>query len=384
MKKFPGIISRYADSIQMTIPYKGKKIYETITMKPTDANLKACFIKRCLIINELKTGTFNYNKHFPRGDNLNRFAKLAGDQINIHARLEIYKNKLRETNKYKNSTLSRYMNGINSIDNHFGKRLLSTIKRKDIQEWAATCDIVQKTLNNRMIHWHAIIKQAMANDEININILSDWNPEAKNISHYEKKPFSKSEVKHILKIIKVKFPDCYSFFLFRFALGMRPSEIFGLTWERYNEIDNSILIKETIVDGVHEKTPKTAAAIRALKLNKPAIEAIKIQKKLTYKKGGLIFINPYARNKNKEWNYTTISKRWKIILDMAHIEYRSPYATRHTFATLHLKADQTKLYDLSVALGHKDLATTTRLYIGTTEQINEPVTDALDNIFEPE
>lgn len=377
-KQYPGIIARNESALQITIPYMGIKIYETMPLSNTAPNRLKCFEKRCVIIKELKEGKFDYKKHFPLGKNQSRFARMSGDHITISERLTTYKNEILNDKTMKTTTRKCYLRDIKKLDKIFGNRMLSSITRKDLTNWAKKCNVVQKTLNNRLRHWHVIIADAMLNGDINNNILDGWKPIVIKKSTHEKEPFSIKEYKKIMAAMKTVAPEMYSLTMFRFALGMRPSEIYGLTWSRYNELKQTITIIETLVDNHHEDKTKTPSGTRTLKLNEPALKAIMIQKELTYNDGGFVFVNP---NTNRAWTYRCFGTRWDKALKLADVDWRTPYNTRHTFATQAMLSKKTELYALSLALGHADMSTTSRAYVGSNSLLNESDTSAVNDIF---
>jgi len=378
---FPGLTSRTGDTIQITIRYQNKKYYETVKRKPTLQNMRAAKKLRDKIHDDIQRGIFNYKKLFPQGNNVDVFNHMKGDHITIGERLDM---RLKEIladyfdGEIKRSTMKSSKKSINMLIRAFGHMQLSDLTTDHVEDWANETKIIKKTLMNRISHLKKVCRDAKKAGSISENIFVEWAPKIKKKSIHKKFPFTVDEYLKIMKSVKKVAPDAHSFFLFRFALGMRPSEIFGLAWERYNAKDQTITIQETIVDGHHEDSPKTEAGIRTLKLNELAIRAINQQAKLTSKKTGLIFKNP---NTDNAWTYQPISNRWKAALDHASIKYRKPYNTRHTFATLMLKSGETDLYSVSTALGHKDIATTTAAYVGAYSGEANLSTIVMDKMF---
>ena len=378
---FPGLTSRCGDTIQITIRYQNKKYYETIKRKPTLQNMRAIKKLRDEIHDQIKSGFFNYKKTFPEGSNEHVFKTMKGDHITIGERLDKrLKEILQEFHdgEIKRSTMRSSKRSINMLIDKFGDMQLTDLTTEHLEDWANNIGIVKKTFSNRMTHMKRICREAKNEGAIDNNILIDWIPKIKQKTKHKKNPFTVNEYLKIMKSVKKVAPDAHSFFAFRFSMGMRPAEIFGLTWARYNAKKQTITIQETIVDGYMEDSPKTEAGIRTLKLNEIAIRAINHQATLTDKKQGLIFKNP---NTGKAWTYQPISNRWKAALNHAGVKYRIPYNTRHTFATLLIKTGKVDLYSLSTALGHKDIATTTKAYIGTYSEEANVSTMVMDKVF---
>ncbi|MFV1982981.1 MAG: tyrosine-type recombinase/integrase [Thiohalomonadales bacterium] len=379
---FPGITSRTSKSIQLCIPYKGKKIYETLALNNTKPNRRFAYNLRCEVIQALKSGVFNYQNYFKGGKNEDKFAHMSGDTINIESRLDDYLKTLLiriEAKTLKRSTLTGYKRHIESLSKTFGHMKLSSLTKNDLKKWAKNKNVKQKTITNQLPHLRAIIDTALDNDQISNNVLYQWSPKSKvKTKKILKNPFTLNEFRQIMDSVKIICPDIYNLVLFRFSLGMRPCEIFGLRWARYDEINKSITIMETIVDGHIEKTPKTESSIRTLELNKSALLSINAQKKETYGNYDYVFIN---KNTGKPWRYDAISRRWKAALNHAEVNYRRPYNTRHTFATLSLKSNELSLYEVSRALGHSDIITTSKSYIGNNGMVEIQKTGGNTAIF---
>jgi len=378
---FPGITSRNGNTLQITIRYNGKKYYETIRRKDTLQNRRIVKKLRDKVHEQLEEGGFNYRKTFPLGNNAEIFNKMKGDHVTIGQRLDdrvklLIKKQLE--GKIERSTLNGNKKEIAACDSEFGDMYLSELTTDLIEDWIERTNVTNDTASNRLGHLRAISKIARKNREIEDNIFIDWSPDVFKLSEYVNNPFTANEYIKIMKSIKKVAPDAYTFFLFRFALGMRPCEIFGLQWTRYNEKTNSIFIKETIVDGEKKPTPKTKAGIRTIELNDLATRAINEQKKITKGEHELIFTNP---NTGNHWTYGPISMRWRKALKDAGVPYREPYNTRHTFATLLIKTNEVGLYALSTILGHKDIATTTSIYIGAAGIEVNSSANALNKVF---
>lgn len=379
---FPGLASRNGDTIQMTIRFNGKKYYETIKLNPTLQNLRKVSKLRNDIHQEIENGTFNYKKRFPHGRNRNIFSTItSADNITIGERLDQHLKDLIVAcaeGELSRSTLRGYKREVRSLDKGLGDLYLTELTTNHIQAWAKKSNVVIKTINNRLNHLHAIIHEATIKRIIDRNILYDWHPKVKKKSKHKIDPFSAEEVRKIMKVAKKETPEIHSLLLFRFAMGMRPGEIFGLRWDRYDPKKGEILIKETNVDGDKKDDPKTEAGIRRLELNAMGKLAIEHQRSITKDVYDNVFINPNTR---KPWRYDAISTRWKRVLKIAGVRYRRPYTTRHTCATELFKSDDVSAADLQGFIGHKSITTTMEFYVnGATTGVNK-ASVAMDKVF---
>jgi len=377
---FPGLISRKGKTIQMTIRFNNKKLYETIKLKPTIQNLRKISKLRNDIHEEIRQGIFNYKLRFPKGDNADKFESMKGDNTTISMRLDHHLKSIiyaYTEGDIQRSTMRGYKREIKSLDRAFGDLHLTELKPEHIQAWAKKSNVVIKTVNNRLNHLRSIINDAITKGDITKNILFGWKPKIKKKSTYEMKPFTSNEVIKIMAVTKKDEPEIHSLLLLRFAMGLRASEIFGLRWDRYDPVKGEILIMETNVNGHKKNSPKTESGIRKLELNTMGKLAIEHQIHITKDKYDCIFINP---NTNKPWRYDAISKRWKRILKTAQVDYRVPYTTRHTCATELFKSGVSAA-ELQGFIGHKSINTTMEFYVtGSSVEVNT-ASGAMDNMF---
>jgi len=326
----------------------------------------------------------NYAKLFPNSEKRFKYISYAGDSLTICQRLDLlYRSEGDRCNRGElaYSTYHGYKKEINRLITYFEKchpkMRLSELQTGHLDKWGKRRNVRQKTLNEEKKHIQSIINYAIGKNHIEKNILNGWSPSVnKKIligvndkgeeiykKDYEKHPFSKNEIEKILASALIVAPEQYSFILFRFALGLRPCEIIGLQWSRYNELKNSIYIKETVVLNKFKETTKTPAGERTHSLNKAAKKAIDIQKEITYNDHQFIFIDLNNNNTNHWWSVKTLEKAWKKILSHAGVPYRRAYNTRHSYATQLLKAGKSIL-EVSELLGHGDMRITMDSYAG--------------------
>lgn len=158
-------------------------------------------------------------------------------------------------------------------------------------------------------------------------------------------PFSLEDVMRFLSTVK---GDYRNYFTVRFFTGMRTSEIDGLKW-RYVDFNLGVIsVRETYVQGKMDTT-KTLGSARDIKMSSIVIAALKEQFELT---GGGEYV--FSNAEGNPLDKGNIRDRvWKPTLDKMGIEYRRPYETRHTAATLWLAAGEAPEW-IARQMGHSN------------------------------
>jgi len=399
--KFPGILLRGKNSIQIQMFFEGARETETLRMEHSTKNQKLCYGLKLAAEQGYKDKNLDYGKLFPRSKNKHKYVSRRGDNITIVTRLdERFERLIQDRRKglKSDSTVDTYRNEIERLKTYFNEFhpsiKLSELETGHLKTWAKFRNVSQKAINEELKHLRAIISEAISDNELDQNILYGWKPQVTGQvvigvddqgqqiikSKYDRDPFTPEETNRILESTKILYPEIYSFNLFRCSLGMRPSEIRGLEWSRYNELENSILVMKVIVKNKVKEFPKTQAGIRPLILNKAAQQAISIQKALTYQEGGYIFTNPAGIHPGKFWGEGAICKRWRKILKHADVRHRRPYNTRHSFATQCLESNNVSIFELSKLLGHNDTKTVDK-YAGGQKELTPLDTSGVDNVI---
>jgi integrase len=169
-------------------------------------------------------------------------------------------------------------------------------------------------------------------------IKSDYNPD----------PFNKDEINAILTQTEGQVRNLFQF---AFFTGLRPSELIALRWEDVDWERGLICIRRAIVEK-KEKCTKTKAGERDIVLLPPALHALQQQKAHTFSTSQRIFHSPRTL---QPWETHAQIRRtcWIPLLKKAHIRYRNPYQSRHTYASMLLSAGENMLW-VAKQMGHCD------------------------------
>lgn len=168
------------------------------------------------------------------------------------------------------------------------------------------------------------------------------------------KVFTLDELRRIDK--QLRTTNLYPIFLIAIYTGMRPGEIYALSWEDINLKEKTISVKKNVYAGVLQDTPKTAHSLRTISI------------------GGRLtsYLESYKRkNKNRNFLFTTddgkfknsayLKRTWTLALQKAGVPYRKFYCLRHTHASI-LLANGMPITDVSARLGHSTSAITLSVY----------------------
>jgi integrase len=163
------------------------------------------------------------------------------------------------------------------------------------------------------------------------------------------KPFSASEVKAIIGAFRSSphYQHYADFVAFLFGVGCRFGEGAGLQWKHVADDFRTVWIGESVSRG-HRKSTKTGKS-RTVMLSPMVAKMLGDRHAaLDPKPDDLVFPSP----KNLPINdHRFRARAWKAILEQCHIEYRKPYAVRHS-AISHALASGANPMDLAEQTGH--------------------------------
>ncbi|GLQ29668.1 Arm DNA-binding domain-containing protein [Litoribrevibacter albus] len=341
-------------SILIDFTYKGVRCRETLKLKPTKENLAFASRKRDAILYEIALDKFDYLEHFPESPK----ARLFSDKLAAHQTIEVaLKGWLkRAERRCAPSTLRDYNSAVYyHLIPQFGRITLDKLTAAQVNDWITTLvDLSPKRINNVLTPLRQTMTEAYCEELIDKNPMD----RVKNLPKRtrEPQPFSQDEISKILSALDSQAKNLIQF---AFWSGLRTSELIGLEWKDFEEQKKCLHVRRAIVRN-HEKTTKTSSGQRTLWLTDEAFEALQQQKEYTKSFGKRIFHDP--RSNEPKLNDQIIRKRiWTPALKTAGIQYREPYQTRHTFASMMLTQGKSPLW-VANQLGHSNPSQTYRNY----------------------
>lgn len=223
-----------------------------------------------------------------------------------------------------------------------------------IRAWIGGLVISNKRINNILVPLRGMCKDAFADGLLTVDPMA----RIRNlpIQRNEPDPFSLDEIKSILSTATDQPRNLYQF---AFFTGLRTGELIALEWGDIDWIRGVVMVQRNSVRK-EVKTPKTSSGRRDVVLLPQSLAALTSQKASTFLEGKRIFHNPRT---NRPWETDAQIRRtsWEHILKRAGIRYRTPYQTRHTYASLMLSMRENPMW-VAQQMGHRDWGTIRQRY----------------------
>ncbi|MEH6542464.1 MAG: DUF3596 domain-containing protein [Porticoccaceae bacterium] len=350
-KKHPGITPR-SNSILIDFSYQGKRCRETIRVKPTATSLKAMSDKRSSVLYEISMGTFNYAKHFPESKHALNYCKTPGSIVSVKTALKSWL--VRNHKQWQATTYKDYNQIIYShLIPEFGSYYLTEVTPTIIKDWIASRNCSNKRINNILSPLRQMYNDAYEEELIDKHPMGRM----KNLktAAREPRPLNSTEINKVLESVEGSIKNQFQFAIWS---GLRTSELIALKWEDIDWKNNRFYVRRARVKNI-DKTTKTTSGIRTVELQEQALNALLDQRNIT-SPDGHVFIDPQTNLPYKN-DQAIRRKYWTPALARAKVTYRTPYETRHTYASLLLSRGEIPMWVAS-QMGHKDCSMLIKTY----------------------
>lgn len=329
---------------------------------------------------------------------------------------EWYKTWLKEyrENIVRESTLVSYKHYYRHIGNHIGKMKLQAVRPEHLQKL-----LNQMRGDNYSIGYigkvkalmNLLFRQAYLNGMIVLNpVERTFLPKDKKTESIHKRALTEQEQRWFLEYAQREKPFYADIFYLGFSTGMRIGEITALEWTDIDFKEMEIHINGTMINiagmELHKGPAKTASSRRTVpmlpeigkRLKKHKAEQVKLRMKLGDKweplKGleNLVFTSTVGK---PLWRATVAKFIREIIVKMNEeeiaaaeaghrealfMEYFSPHAMRHTFATRGLERGVPPKV-VQNYLGHTDIDVTMNIYTHVTAELEREEIKKIANQF---
>ncbi len=256
------------------------------------------------------------------------------------------------------TTLDNYRKIMNAhVLPAFGNWHIDTITGLDIELFISKLKCGSKTKQNVLTPFRDVMKFAKKHKIIQTNPFDDVEPIKKTKSK-KKRPLSLDEIKLFLDSLGDFWKPLL---IFLFFTGARIAEAAGLKWKRVDLVNGVAKIRKTIVYVRGKKIykrPKTESSVRDIKLPKIVIEALREQRKRTWKGNGenFVFLNTKGDNIHRHTiNNSVVRPTLKKAGISSNISIKD---TRATYITNSLDENE-RMSFIQKQVGH----TTTRMIV---------------------
>ncbi|WP_024690144.1 MULTISPECIES: Arm DNA-binding domain-containing protein [Pseudomonas syringae group] len=346
-------------SIEITFMYRGVRCRERITLKPSPTNLKKAEQHKAAIEHAISIGAFDYSVTFPGSPRAAKFAPEANRETVAGFLTRWLDGKKRHVSS---STFAGYRKLVElRLVPALGERMVVDLKRKDVRDWLSTLEVSNKTLSNIQSCLRSALNDAAEEELVEVNPLAGWTYSRKEAPAKEDDvdPFSPEEQQAVLAALSGQARNMMQFALWT---GLRTSELVALDWGDIDWLREEVMVSRAMTQAAkgQAEVTKTAAGRRAVKLLRPAMEALKAQKAHTFLADAEVFQNP--RTLQRWAGDGPIRKTmWVPAMKKAGVRYRRPYQTRHTYASMMLSAGEHPMW-VAKQMGHTDWTMIARVY----------------------
>ena len=328
------------NSIRIHFTLDGEQRKETLKtngkpMAPTPANLKYATRLAAEIREKIKHGTFIYADYFPASK-----TATTGQGVTVADRLDVWFDTL--VGK-EGSTLKGYRTARAWWEERLGHVPVRALVRSQILAALATePDWTGKTRNNKMSVLRQALHLALADGVITANPIDGIDSFAHQAP--EPDPFDRDEAEAIIAGLARHYDEQIArYFGAKFFTGLRTNESLPQRWDWIDWRLQTLSVSGGLVLGELKDNTKTNT-VRHVQLNSRALAYYKDQKAATFlKPHGLVFPDPRT---GVMWTDDEPPRElwWRPCLKRLGIRYRSPYETRHTYATMMLMAGMTPAF----------------------------------------
>ncbi len=328
--------------------YQGKRFTLAIGLPDSATNRIVAEGKASVIEGDIATGNFDptLKKYKPPK------ASSRAEQITTD---KLFAKFMQDQEKVKGlhvGSICRYTGALKQLQKFFGDKPAEFIGQQSTQDFVA---YLKEHCSDRTTKDYLILIRACWDwgrikhlVEFNANPWSEALERVKVAPKQKVRPFTAAEVQAIESAFRSdRYYSHYTDFVtFLFGTGCRFGEAAGLKWKHVSDDFQTIWFGESVSRGVR-KTTKTGKA-RTVILTSKINVMLQARKPAKCDPEGLVFPAPKGREIN---DHTFRCRAWKSVLTKIGIDYRKPYACRHT-AISHALVSGSNYLQVAEATGH--------------------------------
>lgn len=324
-----------ANSIRLFFVFNGRqrRTLKTngVPLPPTPANIKYAHRLAAEIRDKIRHGTFALVDYFPDDPDVTGGSTVAAQLDGWLAAQRI----ATSTRKAYESAV-RFWKAAPCTDagQALGAIELSRLRHSHVGRALATRPgLSGKTVNNYVSVLREACQLAVLDRRLPANPLQEV-PRAAH-QRPDPDPFSTEEVGRVLDAMRRLSEPVCDYTQARFYTGLRSGETFATLWRHVDLANARLTVSESVVRG--ERKGTKTSTVRTVRLNSLALEAFARQRERVPAKVETVWLDPRY---GQPWADERAYRRsfWAPALEAAGVRYRTPYTTRHTYATMMLMA----------------------------------------------
>lgn len=370
-------IEVHGGNLRIAFMWRRIRCRESLGLPVTKANIKHAALLRAAILHEIKTGKFDYARHFPDSKHARNYSSAKDERL--AALLERYK-PIKAVD-ITPMTEDRYGYALDICTDLVGKdRLAGILLPEDIQ--TLRIQLIEtrapSTTNHYLATFAGFLTWCENNGYCKAGLAAACTRFA--MSDKDPDPLTRPEFEQLLNKGCLHPQDKAAITLAVYT-GIRPGELCALAIEDVDLKAGTIAITRSITAAKTFKVPKTGKP-RTVMLMPPAIEACRVlirYAKDTSPQTIRVYHNRHewqeavvtpllspstqaTRTRINQWFLpTSWNTKWASIQRRSGIRTRRPYQTRHTYACWCLTA-RGNLAFIAKQMGHKDFTMLVEVY----------------------
>jgi integrase len=324
--------------------WNGMRSWEGTGLQDTSENRRLLEAAALVISKEIETGTFDYIKHFPKGNKAQLF-RPAEQLSPSHVSVETYfkgwlkkqegRHRAHRVKDYE--SIRRHVLKARVGQQRFGKLPLGLLNVSHLQ--TLQNKLKAKGLKARSVNGfvHSCLRAMLRDARIDGLIKTDlydgdfFKPLSITDSKPSIDPYTPEEREIILEAFRTKRPHYYRFVFFQFWQGARPSETTALRREDVDMRYARARIHRSLVQG-HEGGTKTVRSNREIHLHENTVRILEQENPAPLSVGpeDYLFTTPSGTPIDVGNFY---KREWLPILKTKKIRARPFYNTRHSYVS---------------------------------------------------
>ncbi|WP_083568351.1 site-specific integrase [Arcobacter sp. LA11] len=338
-------------TLWVNFTHNGKRYRKSLDLEDTPANRKIAETQYMPILRyKIISGEFfkNTNSKIPT---VNEYMERSFE--------------LRKGGRCSSTIYAHEKNYLKYLKAPFGNKQLDKITSSEITIWQNNLQEKEHLAKATILKIRSCIN-SMYEDAIEESIIK-FNPISKakklketenpKVNRVKLKPFNQKEISKILNTAQHQDKNMLATFFFT---GLRASELIGLKWESIDFKNNTIAVREQIVQGNHKNILKTTKSRRIIPIIKILLPYLENQYKITGSQNSYVFL---TKKSNKHFHSAGKIREqiWIKILESANVNYRNLHQTRGTFISTLISNGEDITYVSKIA-GHENVKVTLEKY----------------------